>query len=91
MNLSPELEAQIIAGAIEALTAQLMAKIESHFEDLICLPFCRVAAILNLSETTARGICKEQVDFGPRDKRVTLSALKRVIEARTIKAKRRAA
>ena len=85
MNLSTEQEAAVMAMASREIAERIWGKIEHALDDVVCISIPRASGALELSTDRAHGILKEYVDFGPRDKRVTLRALREAIEARTVK------
>ncbi len=89
MNLSPEMEAEIMEKVVAEIADRIWQKVESGVDEIICLPMYRMAGAMHLSESTARRLCTEFVDFGARDTRVTLAAAKRVIESRTVRPRKK--
>ena len=89
MILSPEQEATVMAMVSRDIADRIWDKIEHALDDVVCISMPRASGALELSTTRANSILTEYIDFGPRDKRVTLRALKAAIEARTVKKKAR--
>jgi hypothetical protein len=89
MILSAEQESKVMAEVAHDIANRIWDKIEHALDDVVCISIPRVSGALELSTARANSILTEFVDFGPRDKRVTLRALKAAIEARTVKKKTR--
>lgn len=71
------------------LAEKIWQKIESQVEEITCLTIPRLAGMLDLTTSATRSALEEVVDFGPREKRVTLAQAKRLIEARKINPRKR--
>jgi hypothetical protein len=87
MNLSTDQEREILEMVARNLADRIWKKIEGGIDEVVCLSIPRASGALELSTQQANKVLTEFVDFGPRDKRVTLAALKRAIEHRTVKPK----
>ena len=75
--------------AAAEVAQRIWEKIEHSTDEIICLSFARASGALDLSTVHANKIIDEFVDFGQRDKRITLANLKRIIAARTVKREQR--
>jgi len=87
MNLSPELEKQIVDGAVAEIANRIMGNLNTSPDEMICVSLGQAARILDISVPAIRRLLKETVDLGARDARVTMATIKRLIESRTVKSR----
>lgn len=85
MQLTKEQEDRVLKEVAEGLIEKVWAKIDQSIEEISCVSVARAAGILDLSTQQARRVFDEVVEFGPRDNRITLAALRRAIEKRITK------
>lgn len=87
MNISAEQERVILEMVARDVADRIWQKIETSLDEVVCVSIPRASGALDLSTRQADKVLTEFVDFGPQSKRVTLAALKQVIERRTVKPK----
>lgn len=76
----------------DKIAERFIASLGSKLEEVECLTINRVAGILDLTSSQVNKLITDYLDFGPRDRRLSLSQLKRLIEKRTVnKGKKRRA
>ena len=85
-----EIEAEAVQGVIAAILERILPKFEAELLEIYMVPLNTAAGLLSLSPESAARVLRDHqalTSFGPRGKRVSLAGIKRVIEARKVKAK----
>ncbi len=80
-----ELDEEMKGAVLERLVDRIWNRIENSIEELTCISVPRAAGMLDLSTPQARRVFEETIDFGPRETRISIASLRRVIEARRVK------
>jgi hypothetical protein len=80
MTLPPAIASAVIAAAAKELAATMAA----NAEDIQLVSFREAGAMLGITEQQARRIFKSHVDLGGRTRRVSIQAIRKLIEKRTV-------
>lgn len=86
MTLTPEQETRMLEMVAAGILETIKERVEKAAEELPCFTINRVCGFLDLTPQQVNKILTEFVDFGPRDRRLSIAQVRELVRRRTVKA-----